>query len=145
MASTNFLTDYDPSEVALNFGGVPISGFATGTFISVVKNVDTWSTVSGIGGEGMFVKNNDNFWTITLTLMSNSAGNDYLSSLANSDQFLVGYGFLPVYIKNNLGRELFTSPSVKIAKMTDVNFSDAGEAKVWTLLAYFGVSHAGGH
>lgn len=145
MVSRNFMTDYDPSEIVANYGGAPINGFATGTFISVAKNVDTWSTQSGIGGEGIFIKNNDNFWTITFTLMANSASNDYLSGMADSDIHLAGYGFLPIYIKNNLGRELFTSPSVKIAKMTDLNYSDAAESKVWTLLAYYGVAYNGGH
>lgn len=130
----------------MNFGGVPIGGFEGGTFVSIVKSTDTWSGKDGIGGEAMMVKNNSGLWTVALTLMANSASNDYLSAIYLADLNLTGVGLLPLNIKNNLGRELFSTSSATVTKMTDINFSNAGEPKTWNFLCYKAMLvSAGGH
>lgn len=145
MPTNNFVTDYDPHEVIVSFGGVTIEGFETGTFVTIVKPVDTWGTKSGIGGEGMYVKNNDPWYDISFTLMANAASNDYLSAVMAGDMNLTGTGLLPLQIKNNLGREMFITASARIIKLADLNFSDAGEPKTWNLKAYKSIFYVGGH
>lgn len=143
--ANNFLTDYDPAEVLVSFGGITIEGFQTGTFVNIVKTADTWATVSGIAGEGMFVKANDPWYDVTFTLMANAASNDYLSALWTADLNLTGTGLLPLAIKNNLGREFFTSTSARIVKVADLAFSDAGDPKTWNIKCYKAAFFNGGH
>jgi hypothetical protein len=139
------LTDYDPAEVNVTLGPASISGFAAGTFIIISKNVDTWSEESGIAGDGMRIKNNDAFYTITLTLMANSDSNDALAAISEADKKLTGSGLVPMKIKNNLGRETFACPSVWVKKISDVEFSDGTSAKSWVLGAHNAVYWPGGH
>ena len=44
-------TTYDPSSVVASFAGVPLGGFADGTFIGVERNNDSFTLMVGAGGE----------------------------------------------------------------------------------------------
>ena len=50
---------YDPKAVAVLIGGVPIGGFADGTFISVERDNDTFQKVSGSDGIVSRAKSNE--------------------------------------------------------------------------------------
>jgi hypothetical protein len=133
----NQIDTYDPAQILVNYGGVDITGFATGTFVNIVKQGDNYTFVSGIGGEGIHVKAHNNFYIVTITLMQTSASNDYLSGIVQADDLLTGAGQLPLTVKNNLGREMFISSSAVIQRIADVSFSDSGsDARTWAFVAY---------
>lgn len=140
----NYLTEYDPAEILVTYGPKIIEGFQPGTFVSVTKPDDSWSGESGQAGEGEFVKHNQSWYEVTITLMSGSQSNtdlqEYLTSDANGRA-----PALVLDIKNNLGLELFNSAKSRIKKAPDVVFSDTADGKAWTFLCYKPQLSAGGH
>ena len=42
---------YDPKQVIITIGGVPMSGFSDGTFLTVDRDDDQWAKVTGAGRE----------------------------------------------------------------------------------------------
>jgi hypothetical protein len=82
---------YDPSEVKVNWeaGGVtiPISGFSSGSFLSIEFTSSQWNTTEGLDGNVAFTPKNVLSATCTLTLQQGSFGNEVLSQeLATQDR-----------------------------------------------------------
>ena len=53
------VSTYNPDEVAIVFAGIPISGFADGTFLSVEQNEDSFTMQVGTDGEACRSKSNN--------------------------------------------------------------------------------------
>ena len=92
-----FVNTYDPKKVIITFGGVPITGFADGTFVQIDPNAEMWTKKVGADGEVTRSQSNDNTHTVQITLQQSSASNDYLSTCMNADK-LTGMGMLPLSI-----------------------------------------------
>jgi hypothetical protein len=86
---------YDPKKVIITLGGVPISGYADGTFIQIDPNSETWQKKVGADGEVARSLSNDNTHTIQITLLQTSLSNAYLRTVASADR-LTGLGMLPL-------------------------------------------------
>ena len=86
---------YDPKKVILTLGGVPIGGYADGTFVQIDPNGDTWTKKVGADGEVNRAKSNDNTATVQITLMQTSLSNAYLRQVEKADR-LTGLGMLPL-------------------------------------------------
>lgn len=71
---------YDPRLCIVSFNGVPLSGFAKGTFIKATKRKPT-VTLEELGpdGEGAFVVSGDLSYDIEITLQKSSPSNTLLS------------------------------------------------------------------
>src|SRR5690554_1526750 len=96
---------YDPKQVQLIVGGVPLSGFADGTFVRVGRRNVAWDLVAGADGEGTRTKSNDKTGFFEFELMQSSQSNQYLSNLALSDE-LNNAGVVPVLVKDGSGASL---------------------------------------
>lgn len=79
------LREYDPSEIAMSFAKIPISGYADGEFVTVEPASDDWSDVVGTDGEVTRARTNDRRATVTFKLMASSDTNLLLSQLRNAD------------------------------------------------------------
>ena len=123
---------YDPSQVALNVGGVDISGFAEGTFIKVARNVEAFTTVVGSDGEGTRVKSVNLSGLFTCTLQQASPSNDYLSSLATADE-ISSTGAVPIYMKDVNGTTLAKCKVGWIKKKPDSEFANTNENREWVM------------
>jgi hypothetical protein len=88
---------YDPKKVIITLGGVPIGGYADGTFIQVDPNSETWIRKVGADGEVSRSLSNDNTHTIQITLKQMSLSNLYLRTVMFADK-LTGLGILPFSI-----------------------------------------------
>jgi hypothetical protein len=116
---------YDPKKVIITLGGVPISGYADGTFVQIDPNSETWTKKVGADGEVARSLTNDNTHTIQITLMQTSLSNAYLRTVMNADK-LTGLGMLPLSFTDlNTMEEYFwpqawvsTDPSTGRAKET---------------------------
>jgi hypothetical protein len=86
---------YDPKKVILTLGGVPINGYADGTFVQIDPNGDSFTKKVGADGEVVREKSNDNTHTVQITLLQTSMSNAYLRTVANTDK-LTGLGMLPL-------------------------------------------------
>ena len=95
MAANPVVMTYDPKKVILTLGGVPIGGYADGTFVNVEGNAETWTRKVGADGEVVRALSNDNTHTIQITLLQTSLSNPYLRSVYKADK-LTGLGMLPL-------------------------------------------------
>ena len=59
---------YDPREVIITIGGVPMSGFSDGTFLEIARSEPTWNMVVGADGYTTRGKTNNFSGQVTITL-----------------------------------------------------------------------------
>jgi hypothetical protein len=88
---------YDPKKVIITLGGVPIGGYADGSFVQVDPNSETWTKKVGADGEVSRSLSNDNTHTVQITLKQMSLSNAYLRTVMNANK-LTGLGMLPLSI-----------------------------------------------
>jgi hypothetical protein len=98
---------YDPKKVIITLGGVPINGYADGSFVQVDPNSETWTKKVGADGEVSRSLSNDNTHTVQITLKQTSLSNAYLRTVYKADK-LTGLGMLPLSITDlNTGTPRF--------------------------------------
>lgn len=133
---------YDAKYVIVIFNGVPITGFADGTFISVAPSSDLYTKVVGADGNVSRSRSNDDTAEVTITLAQTSLSNDFLTTQMLLDKTLnAGKGSLQ--IKDLLGTSLHfflsawvkSKPNTEYAKdLTDrVWVFDTGQADIETI------------
>lgn len=121
---------YQPDLVAFSFRGVPITGFAPGTFISAARNNDSWAINVGSGGDATRTKTGDKSGRITLTLLAESESNAYLDSQEKLDQ-LSGTGLGPILVKDLSGGDTITAGTAWIVKPPDQEKANEGSNREW--------------
>lgn len=134
---------YDPKKVVLTVGGVPISGYADGTFISLERTSDTFSKISGAHGEVSRAKTNDFSGSLTVTLAQTSMSNNILQGFAIADE-LSNDGVVPVFLKDNSGQSVFFSANGWIRKPANAEYGKEISNREWVLdLADLDMGHGG--
>jgi hypothetical protein len=83
MAAGDIQRTYDPQTVIITVGGVIVSGFTDGDFVTAEYDEDRYMVKSGADGEVGRAKNASRMGTITVTLMSSSLANHELSAIFN--------------------------------------------------------------
>jgi hypothetical protein len=124
---------YDPKQVQVVVGGVPIQGYADGTFIRVGRRNVAWEMVTGADGESARAKSNDNSGFIEIELMQTSSSNQHLSNIANADE-LSNAGVVPIMVKDNSGFSLHVSEQSFIEKKPDAAYAKTNQTRVWRFL-----------
>lgn len=135
---------YNAADVSLIFAGVPIEGFADGTFVTVARNNQSWNMQIGSDGEGLRAKSNDKGGTVTITLMQSSLSNDALSALSILDE-ASGDGVGPFLLKDNSGRSICSAQTAWIQKPTDVEMAREASTREWVLETDLLTIFAGGN
>ncbi len=79
MAQT--LNDFSPQQVGISWGGVPFTGYAEDTFVTVSRNTDNTTASVGADGSVGITKNADKTGTIEVTLMQTSETHRILSAI----------------------------------------------------------------
>lgn len=123
---------YDPKNVQLIVGGVPINGFADGTFISAERTNDAFTMVSGAAGEVTRAKSNDRTGMVTITLLQSSLSNDVLSGFALADE-LSNSGIVPVVIKEVTGNTVIFSGEGWVRKFPVTDYAKEVSNREWVL------------
>jgi hypothetical protein len=121
---------YDPKKVVVSVGGVPISGYADGTFVNISRQNDAFTSVAGADGEVSRAKSNDKRGEMTLTLLQTSLSNDVLSGIAQLDE-KSNLGVVPVIVKDISGLSTYFAGSAWIKKMPDSGFGKEIENREW--------------
>lgn len=128
------LRTYDPSQVTIVFAGIPISGFADGTFLSVEQNEDSFTLQIGTDGEGTRSKTNNRSGRVTLTLMQSSMANDLLASMHSVDLLSPsGDGIGPLLIKDISGRSMFAAEKAWIVRAPTGEFGREATSRDWVI------------
>jgi hypothetical protein len=123
---------YDPKRCLVVIGGVPMGGFADGTFVSVERTSDTFTKVSGADGIVSRSKTNDRSGTLTLTLAQTSPSNDVLTGFARNDE-LTNTGIVPVTVKDLSGRSTYVAAFGWVKKPPTGEFGKEIADREWAL------------
>ncbi len=123
---------YDPGQVVLTVGGVPINGFADGTFISVERSEDSFTKTSGADGIVSRARSRDKSGEITITLAQTSPSNDVLTALNATDE-TTGAGVVPVQCKDLSGRTVLFTAFAWIRKPPAVEFGKEISDREWVM------------
>jgi hypothetical protein len=124
---------FDPSRVLVSYHGVPISGFADGTFISAERDTESFSKTVGADGEVARVANADKSGKVKLTLLQTSQGNDVLSAMLKIDE-LTKHAIGPVFIKDLFGTTLVGGAEAWLEKPATVVLGKEIEGREWTVV-----------
>lgn len=118
---------YDPSAVNIVIGASIISGFAEGSFLTVSKTEDDYTTTNGT--DGLVARNAiiDKRAQLTIRLLQTSDSNGYLLSLRNLG--------IPVamQVKDQVGNTQMSAANVWVRKVTDVDFDREATGREWVL------------
>ena len=124
---------YNPADVQLIVAGIPVEGYAAGTFINAGRINESWRHVVGAAGEVARAKSNDKSGLVTLTLLQTALTNDLLSGLATLDE-ASGDGVGPLFLKDFSGRTLLTAGSCWIRKPADSEFGQEISNREWAIV-----------
>ena len=123
---------YDPKQVLISVGGIPMSGFADGTFATFERSSDTFSKVSGADGIVSRAKSNDRSGTFTFTLAQTSPANDFLSGFAFLDESK-NLGIVPILVKDSAGATLLLSAYGWVKKPPKVEYGKEITNREWVM------------
>jgi hypothetical protein len=112
--------------------GIPISGYADGTFLALARDEDAFKKHIGSSGEGARSKSNNRGGSATFTLMQSSPCNDLLSALHAADD-LSGAGVGPFIVKDGSGRSLYAAENAWIRKAPDGEFARELSNREWVI------------
>lgn len=121
---------YDPKRVIVTFGGIPITGWADGTFIKVTAHADRFTKKVGADGEVMRARSNDDTHTIDITINQTSLANTALNAIKDIDR-LTGLGCRPFSITDLNGVGLMFWPQAWIQKCPDVEHAKDVGTRAW--------------
>lgn len=138
------LKTFDPKDVVITFGAGILTGFADGTFITVERDEDTFSSSTGADGEPLRVKSNNKMTTVTLTLQQSSDSNTFLSAVAQLDE-RSNQGVVPMAVKEINGDTLVTGGRAYIVKPATIEYSKEASTRAWSIKIAEGEVFVGGN
>lgn len=123
---------YASDQVVIIVGGVPLSGYADGTFVEIEQLGDGTSSQSGGDGEIARAFSPDKRYQVTCTLQSTSSSNDILNALLAADE-VTRKGIFPILIEDLSGRTLFGAAQAWVNKRPNAALSKNIETRPWVL------------
>lgn len=124
------ISTYQPDFVTVAFRGVPITGFAPGTFVAAARNNDSWNLSVGSGGDATRAKSGDKSGRVTITLLGASKSNAALSAMARLDERF-GTQIGPLSVKDLSGDDLVIAGAAWIVKPPDLEKSNEETNREW--------------
>lgn len=124
---------YDPKQVIVTIGGVPMSGFSDGTFLEIDRNEPTWNTVVGADGLVTRGKTNNFTGTLTLTLKQSSPSNDVLSGFMAIDE-ATNSGVFPILVKDLSGDSIYFAGRCWVTQYANSTFGKDISDRQWSLM-----------
>lgn len=123
---------YDPGQHFINFLGIQLNGFADGTYLTVKRMSDAFSSVAGAGGEVARVRNRDKRGEITFSCLASSPVNDLLMAAALLDEES-GAGVGVFSMMDGNGTTVVNAPNTWVKKIPDLEESKELPTREWTL------------
>lgn len=127
------LKTYNPAEVTIVFAGIPISGYAEGTFVSIERNEDSFALQVGADSNATRAKSNNFSGRVTLTLIQSSASNDALSAQLSLDEQDDGAGIGSLLIKDLSGRTVVEAEQAWLTKPATTEFGREASEREWVI------------
>ena len=123
---------YDPKNVSISLNGIPLNGFADGTFLTVEREEDAFNKTVGSDGIVSRAKSNNRSGMATLTLSQTSPSNDVLSSIALADE-LDNAGVGSFVVKDQLGTTKVFAGTAWVRKIASPSFGKEIENREWVI------------
>jgi hypothetical protein len=129
---TKGVRTYNPKNVQLIVGAIPMSGFADGSFIKVAAAEDAYTMTVGGDGEVSRAASANRSGHCDLTLKQTSASNDILTGFAIADEASDAGVFPVTLLEMGSGRTLVQANGW-IEKWPDIDYGKTIENRVWRL------------
>lgn len=126
------LANYSPDSVNCLAFGIPLDGFADGTFITIGKDKVPYGSAETADGQVARLYTNSQTYTISLTFHRGSTSNDILTKLWQLDE-LSQVGKFPLFIKDLSGTDLFFSTNTWIEGVPNMVQSTNFDTRTWIL------------
>lgn len=121
--------NYSPGDIVVVLKGVPISGYATDSFITAAREEATFTKRTGADGMTTRTRSRNKSGSVTLRLENASPTNDRLSALHAVDES-TGLGYGPLLIKDLNGNTLLKAANAWVTKPADFERGkEAGESE----------------
>lgn len=122
-----------PEDTKVLLGGIyEVVGFSDGTYVSIEKVNQPFSSTRAMDGTIVRTHHYDRQYIIKLTLAQSSVTNDILTKLWQVDE-LTKAAQIPVLFKDNLGSTLFFGTTCWVNGIPPVTYSNSVEVREWTL------------
>lgn len=126
------LYNYSADEVLITLGGILVSGYAAGTFVSVERNEDSFALYTGADGDGTRAKTNNRSGRVTLTLAQSSQSNAALAALlALDERGAAGAGVKPLLVRS--GSDIHTARTAWIVKPAMAEYGREVSEREWII------------
>lgn len=135
MAAGDYQGTYAADKVIVIVGGIPVSGFADGTFVTAKYEADRYIKKVGADGEVSRSKNADKSGTIEIVLSQTSASNDALSALFGLSALAGIDPVVPVAVTDLSGRSLVAASKCWLKTSPEVTFGREIGERTWVLEA----------
>jgi hypothetical protein len=136
------LANYCPEDINCLAFGIPLNGFAEGTFITISKDKVPYGTTETADGMTARLFTNSQTYTIQLTFHRGSTSNDVLTKLWQLDELTQRAKF-PLFIKDLSGTDLFFSTNTWIEGLPNMVQSSTFDSRTWVLRSSQAVINVG--
>jgi len=133
MAAGDYQGTYSADKVVITVGGVIVSGFGDGDFVTAKYDEDRFTKKVGADGEVGRSRTASRAGTIEITLSQTSKANDELSALFNLSQFGSYDAPINVGVADLSGRSVATSSKSWIKTAPDMTFGKEIGERTWAL------------
>lgn len=123
---------YNPDEVILTFGPVPLGGYGPGTFITVERDERSFTKMVGADGEVSRTRNKNQSGKVRFRVRQSSATNDILSGYLGADE-AGGVGVFPLEVKDLSGTTLLTAANAWIDGVPTAEFGKEEAEREWVI------------
>lgn len=143
------LATYNPSELIVVLLGVPVQGYADGTFVKIEYDEDLFSLQVGAGGDGVRTLNQNRAGKITVTLLQGSPTNLALQLKADLDAPLdrtkpAGKGTGPCTVTDLNGTILASCETGWVMKIPGAEYGKEAGTREWVIQTHeLSVKHGG--
>jgi len=126
------MATYDPKDLSVIVGGIPITGFAPGSFVTITYDEDSWALSVGPDGEAVRSKSNVKSATVELSLMHGAIANQVLSGFRVADE-ATNAGLVPLQILDRGTGTLHSAEAAWVQKQPDMDYQPEAQPIGWTL------------
>ena len=127
------VSTYDPGSVTSILGGVPLTGYADGSMITIERNSETFMQEVGAQGDVTQIRSRDKTGKMTVRLLQSSVSNDFLTRLYQQDE-LNGSGSGALLVTDLSGRSVARGIGVRVSKIPPLSFAKEGEVREWEFI-----------
>lgn len=124
---------FDPKDVSLILGGLPATGFAEASFITIERAEDSASEQAGAKGDVTRVISNNKIGTCVARLQQGSPTNAYLNERLR-DMEQNGGGLFAFLLKDAGSNDRFAGPNAYVRKPPTVEYGTETQNREWTIV-----------